>query len=169
MSKLTAGMKEKRRAMEKTLMVFFIVTIAFVMLLILYLLSHPEHEIIILECLALFPLAIICNQVLRHEVRQYQNMHHDGRKLLSEMIKIIDWTAFRKRQLYHSNDLSAIDDINMFLMESQRSMSPVKDGVKYNQLMALMLNVITLGGIVTILVLNKQDIKDFIQSAMSLV
>lgn len=163
-------MENKRKSMEKTVSLFFISTVVFVALLTANHMANPTWDLIIWGLLILFAfITVVCNQILRHERHQYQSMYYDGRKMLSDMIKIIDWTTFRKRQLYRTNDMSAIKDINMFLRESQETMSPVKDGYQYNQLTTLCLNIILWCGMITLLFLHKQYLKDLIHYTLDLV
>lgn len=163
-------MKDKRRAMEKTLLFFFIGTVTFVVMFIAYHLIKSDWDMILWGHLTFYAfIIVVCNHTLSHERQQYINLYYDGRKLLSDMIRIIDWTTFRKRQLYHTNDLSAVNDINMFLIESQETLSPVKDGLQYYRLTVLSLNSILTSSMMALIILHRQYIKDLLRYSIDLI
>lgn len=169
-AKVTAGMENKRGTMRVTLLIFFIGTIVFVVVSAASYLTKPDWDLMIWGNLVVFFFIIVTgNYSLRHEKNKYKNLYDGGRKLLSEMIKIIDWTVFRKRQLYRTNELSAINDINMFLTESQQTLSPVKDGWNYNELSVLGINLILTVSMTIQLIVHKQYLADMLRFAMELV
>ena len=65
-------------------------------------------------------------------IKKYRNFYHEGQVQLGELIKFVDWTGMRRRQLYKGNDPKVLIVIKQFvIIESQKRLSPVRKGRKY--------------------------------------
>lgn len=65
-------------------------------------------------------------------VTPYRELYGRGQEQLSELIKYMDWTGMRKRQIYKGADKEVTQTIKQFIViESQARLSPVRKGIKY--------------------------------------
>lgn len=79
-----------------------------------------------------FLLQVHAHWLIVHAVRVYRQLYLQGQEQLGELIKFVDWTGLRKRQLYKGNDIKVTEHIRQFaLIESQSRLSPVRKGTKY--------------------------------------
>ncbi len=128
----SATMACKRIAIRKILIVFFCSTLFYSLFALWYVaMKRTESEMFWAFFILYVIIVLFCYLTIKHEISKYRSAYREGRGTLSMMVKIIDWTVFRKRQLYHTNDLNAIDDINRYISESQKRLSPVRDGALY--------------------------------------
>ena len=141
LSQATVEMKERRKSMKRTLLIFFIAAVVYGFFAAFVYKVKPAGEMIFWSLLIVcIVIVLFCNITIKHEVYQYKRTYKEARIALSKMIKIIDWTVYRKRQLYHANELAVIDTINCFLDESQRRLSPVRDNFRLYRLLSNYLN-----------------------------
>lgn len=134
----TIRMSEMRKNMER----FVVRQSLFMLFLLLFFLCFPLcfatvefslFEIIVAVIGTLCFLMELDVFFLRMSaVKPYKNLYYDGQKQLGDLIKFVDWTGMRRRQLYKGNDPKVLEVIRQFLIEeSQEYLSPVRKGRKY--------------------------------------
>jgi len=75
-----------------------------------------------------------------HAYAQYNKSVKIGKRILSDLIRIVDWTGLRKQQLYKGNNPIASKSIARYYKETQNWLSPVRQGINYYFVIARILS-----------------------------
>lgn len=71
------------------------------------------------------------NKLQETYVNKYRRVHKDATEVIAQLINIVDWEEFRKQQFYKGTDENVSATIKIYYSESQKMMSPVRNGRNY--------------------------------------
>ena len=81
------------------------------------------------SCIMLLILSVEHRVVLLPMIKQYRKTYREAWGTFDELIRLVDWEAYRKRQLYQDTDERVEDVIDGFLIFARKSVSPTKSTV----------------------------------------
>lgn len=133
LDRITADLAKRRRIFLYMIILHFgLINFIVISILINFSSKFFYHGNVILGCvLSTSLLLLLLNPRHGKAFKQYNRSMRLGRKILAELIKIVDWTGLRKQQLYKGNNPKAEKSILRYYNETQHWLSPIRQGINY--------------------------------------
>lgn len=81
------------------------------------------------SCIMFLILSVDYKVVLQPMIKQYRKIYSDAIDVFDDLIRLVDWEAYRKRQLYQDTDERVEDVIDGFLVYARKGISPAHSDV----------------------------------------
>lgn len=88
------------------------------------------------SCIFFLIISVNHRIVLLPMIKQYRKTYHEAWDIFDELLKLVDWEAYRKRQLYQDTEERVEDAIDGFLACARKIISPAYSDV-FNALLLL--------------------------------